>query len=161
MMPFDIDRMVRLATALLWFAAALVMLPALARAEEDVTPTLISIAAQPSGEPARETVPLGLAKAAVVELPADVRDVLISNPDIVEAVVRTPRRIFVLGQQVGQTNAFFFDAAGRQIATLDLRVERDLGQLDDALRRHVPEAEIGVEAVNDNVVLSGRVGSAT
>ena len=37
--------------------------------------------------------------------------------------MRTPRRIFLLANKVGQTNAFFFDANGKQILALDIRVE--------------------------------------
>ncbi len=58
---------------------------------------------------------LSLDKAAVVQLDDDARDVLVSNPDLVDAVVRTPRRIFLLASKMGQTNAFFFDAQGKQI----------------------------------------------
>jgi len=53
---------------------------------------------------------LSLDKAAVVQLDTDARDVLVSNPELVDAVLRTPRRIFLLATKVGQTNAFFFDA---------------------------------------------------
>src|ERR1700743_1254568 len=67
---------------------------------------------------ARRRRVLALSKATVVQLDADARDVLVSNPDIVDAVVRTPRRIFLLAMKTGQTNAFFFDAAGRKIPPL-------------------------------------------
>src|SRR5439155_25896031 len=56
-----------------------------------------------------QRVSLGLNKAIIVQLDGDARDVLVSSPDIVDAVVRTPRRIFLLGLKTGQTNAFFFD----------------------------------------------------
>ena len=64
------------------------------------------------GASVHQRLTLSLDKAAVVQLDADARDVLVSNPDMVDAVVRTPRRIFLLATKVGQTNAFFFDAAG-------------------------------------------------
>ncbi len=57
-------------------------------------------------------VTLPLNKAIIVDLPTDARDVLLSNPDIADSVVRTTRRVFILGRKVGQTNAFFFDAQG-------------------------------------------------
>ena len=60
---------------------------------------------------AHQRLTLPLDKAAVVQLDADARDVLVSNPVLVDAVVRTPRRIFLLATKVGQTNAFFFDAS--------------------------------------------------
>jgi len=99
-------------------------------------------------------------KAVIVELDTNAADVLVSNPTIVDAVVRSPRRIFVIAQKVGQTNAFFFDARGKQIAALDIRVERDVADLGQAIVRHMPNSSVNVEALNDNVVLDGTVSSA-
>jgi pilus assembly protein CpaC len=106
----------------------------------------------------RLTLPLD--KAAVVQLDTDARDVLVSNPDMVDAVVRTPRRIFLLATKVGQTNAFFFDAEGRQILALDIRVEKDVVDLAGLMKSSMPNSAIQVQALNDNVVLTGSVASA-
>ena len=103
---------------------------------------------------------LGLNKAAVVQLDQDARDVLVSNPDMVDAVVRTPRRIFLLANKVGQTNAFFFDSAGKQILTLDIRVEKDVVDLNNLMKVSLPNSAIQAQAMNDNVVLTDSVSSA-
>ncbi|HEY4944495.1 MAG TPA: type II and III secretion system protein family protein [Rhizomicrobium sp.] len=103
---------------------------------------------------------LSLGKAAIVQLDADARDVLVSSPDIVDAVVRTPRRIFLLALKTGQTNAFFFDGAGHQLASIDIRVEKDVADLSTMIRNNMPGSNIKVAALNDNVVLTGTVGSA-
>ena len=107
------------------------------------------------------SVILGLNKAAVVELPVSARDVLVSDPAIVDAVVRTPTRIYLIGLKVGQTNAFFFNKAGKQIVNLEIRVERDLSGLRDSLHQYFPEARIDVQAMNDHIVLSGNVANAS
>ena len=88
--------------------------------------------------PAHQRITLSLDKAALVQLDADARDVLVSNPEIVDAVVRTPRRIFLLAQKTGQTNAFFFDAAGHQILSIDIRVERDVTDLGAMIHDNFP-----------------------
>ncbi len=106
------------------------------------------------------TVVLGLNKAAVVELPVSARDVLVSDPAIVDAVVRTPKRIYLIGLKVGQTNAFFFNGKGRQIVNLEIRVERDLTGLRNTLHQFFPDARIDVQAMNDHIVLSGSVANA-
>src|SRR3954466_4636199 len=103
---------------------------------------------------------LSLDKAAVVQLDQDARDVLVSNPDLVDAVVRTPRRIFLLATKVGQTNAFFFDASGKQILALDIRVEKDVVDLAGLMKLSMPNSAIQVHALNDNIVLTGSVASA-
>ncbi|MBI1366932.1 MAG: BON domain-containing protein [Alphaproteobacteria bacterium] len=100
---------------------------------------------------------LPLNKAAIVELPVAASDVLVSQPSIVDAVVRSPHRVYLLGQKVGQTNAFFFDAQNRQILDLEIQVEQDVRALSDLFRRLMPDSRITAEAVNDNVILKGTV----
>jgi pilus assembly protein CpaC len=112
------------------------------------------------GAATHQRLTLSLDKAAMVQLDTDARDVLVSNPDLVDAVVRTPRRIFLLATKVGQTNAFFFDAAGKQILTLDIRVEKDVVDLTGLMKMSLPNSSIQVQALNDNVVLTGSVSSA-
>jgi hypothetical protein len=70
-------------------------------------------------------VPLVINKAVVFELPTDIRDVLIGNPKIANAVVRSKRRIYIIATAIGQTNVYLFDADGRQIAGLDISVTTD------------------------------------
>jgi pilus assembly protein CpaC len=103
---------------------------------------------------------LGLNKAAVIELDTDARDVLVSDPSIVDAVVRTPRRIYLLGTKTGQTNAFFFDGAGHQILSIDIHVEKDVADLAAMMKEDLPDSAIHVSALNDNVVLAGTVASS-
>jgi pilus assembly protein CpaC len=112
------------------------------------------------GASVHQRLTLPLDKAAVVQLDVDARDVLVSNPDLVDAVVRTPRRIFLLATKVGQTNAFFFDAAGKQILSLDIRVEKDVVDLGSLMKMSMPNSAIQVQAMNDNIVLTGSVASA-
>ena len=102
---------------------------------------------------------LPLDKAAIVELPQAAADVLISQPGVVDAVIRTPRRVYLLGLATGQTNAFFFDSRGRQILNLEIMVERDMDALSDLFSRVMPDSRIEVESINDNVILRGTVQS--
>ncbi len=127
--------------------------------ESPASPRVIQVSTR-SGAPAHQRITLGLGKAAIVEIDADARDVLVSNPEIVDAVVRTPRRIFLMGQKGGQTNAFFFDASGRQLASIDIRVEKDTTDLARLIHVSFPDSDIKAEAINDTVVLTGHVASA-
>jgi pilus assembly protein CpaC len=62
----------------------------------------------------------------VIDLPRDIKDVLVADPKIANAVVRSAQRAYIIGASVGQTNIVFFDAAGQQIAAYDIAVKRDL-----------------------------------
>ncbi|MEM9898725.1 MAG: pilus assembly protein N-terminal domain-containing protein, partial [Pseudomonadota bacterium] len=106
------------------------------------------------------SIVLPLDKAAVVSLPRPAADVLVSQPNVVDAVVRSSRKVYLLGQAVGQTNAFFFDAQGQQILNLEIQVERDLDVLNDLIARLMPNVRITAEAINDTIVLRGVVKSS-
>ncbi len=112
-----------------------------------------------TAQTATQRLQLGLNKSIVIDLPRDAYDILVANPAVADAVTRTARRIYLFGKQVGETNIFVFGANGEQIASLDLVVERDVSGLEAHLRRFVPNSDIQVELVNDNVVLTGTVES--
>jgi pilus assembly protein CpaC len=113
------------------------------------------------GSAASQTLNLPLGRSAVVELPADARDVLVSNPTVAEAILRTPRRIFVLGMKAGASDAVFFDAAGRRLLTLNIRVEQNTSALSDTIARALPDSHVEVQAIADTVILSGMVANAS
>jgi pilus assembly protein CpaC len=96
-------------------------------------------------------------KSAVIELPVDARDVLVSDPKVADVVLSTPRRIYVLGVGAGQTDAVFFDGAGRQLLNLNIRVDQDISALAETLKRLMPDDDIRVEGINGSLVLSGTV----
>jgi pilus assembly protein CpaC len=118
---------------------------------------IIKVSASPDGAP--QHLALALNKAVVVELDSDARDVFVANPQIVDAVVRTPRRIFLMSLKIGQTNAIFLDGAGKHIATLEIDVGSDVADLNAQLARQMPDAKVHAEALNDNIVLTGQVAS--
>ena len=111
--------------------------------------------------PQSQRVTLSINKGMIVELPEDARDVLVSNPNVVDAVVRTPRQIYLVGLKAGPTNAFFFAANGRQLLNLEIRVERDMGELKTIIERNVKDSDVQVETINDNVVINGSVKNAS
>jgi pilus assembly protein CpaC len=105
------------------------------------------------------SVALGVGKSVVIDLPHDIKDVLVGDPKIANAVIRSARRAYVVGNGVGQTNVYFFDAEGRQMAGFDIAVTRDLNGIRAAIRQVLPEADIRVEGIGEGVVLSGTASS--
>jgi len=98
---------------------------------------------------------LGIGKSVVIDLPRDIKDVLVADPKIANAVVRSAQRAYIIGAAVGQTNIVFFDSAGQQIAAYDIAVKRDLNGVRAALKQTLPNADIQIEGVGDGVILSG------
>jgi pilus assembly protein CpaC len=122
---------------------------------EPPVPT-ITVAA---GDFASRPVALGVSKSVVIDLPRDIKDVLVADPNIANAVVRSSRRVYIIGIKVGQTNVFVFDAEGRQMAGFDIAVTRDLNGIRSALRQVVPDADIRVEGIGEGIILSGTAQS--
>jgi pilus assembly protein CpaC len=102
---------------------------------------------------------LGIGKSVVIDLPRDVKDVLVADPKIANAVIRSAQRAYIIGAAVGQTNIVFFDSAGQQIAAYDIAVKRDLNGVRAALKQIIPNSEIQIDGLGDGVVLSGTAAS--
>lgn len=102
---------------------------------------------------------VGIGRSVVINLAEDAADVLVSNPEIADAVLRTPRRIFVLGNTAGQSRLVLFGRSGRELASLDIRVEKDTSDLSRIIRKLIPGTDISAESVNGNVILSGTAKS--
>ncbi len=133
------------------FAPSFLTVPAATAADSGV----IRIAQ--GGVGAKRRLTIGLNKALVIDLPTDAHDILVADPSMADAVTRTSRRIYLFGKTVGQTNIFVFGPGGEEIVTLDVEIERDISGLEANLRRFLPDSNVKVEIVSDNIVLSGTV----
>jgi len=137
-------------------AAALMLNPALAPViAADYRPA----PAAADGQINARFLALGIGKSIVIDLPRDIKDVLVADPKIANAVVRSAQRAYIIGAAVGQTNIVFFDAQGQQIAAYDIAVKRDLNGARAALKQLLPNAEIQIEGIGDGVVLTGSASS--
>jgi pilus assembly protein CpaC len=132
------------------------LLPALA-AETDAAPLITS--SIPSGPPKVRFLSLGVGKSVIIDLPRDVKDVLVADPKIANAVIRSPQRAYIIGAAVGQTNVVFFDADGQQIASYDIAIKRDLNGIRAALKQMLPATAVQAEGVGDSVMLTGSVST--
>lgn len=127
-----------------------------------ITPNLVTGKALASDlDPAVEEadngrfVRMGLNKSVVIRLPAEARDVVVGNEEIVDAVVRSKNTAYLFARKYGQTNIFFFDASGRQILSVDLEVAVDSMALKRLLNRALPGNRLTVDTAERNIVLAG------
>jgi pilus assembly protein CpaC len=109
------------------------------------------------GDGTTRQIKLGLNKSMIVELPREVREVMVSNPDQIDAVIQSARRAYLIGKKQGEANILFIDQNGNQVAVLEVTIERDLGALQNLIARLIPGSNVRVETVGENVVLTGRV----
>jgi pilus assembly protein CpaC len=100
-------------------------------------------------------VRIGLDKSIVIHLPTQAKDVVVGNPEIVDAVIRTKNTAYLFARKPGQTNIFFFDGNGQQIMALDLEVALDTLPLRRMIQRTLPGSHITVDTLGKNIVLGG------
>jgi pilus assembly protein CpaC len=143
-------------SAMLALALGSASAPALA-AETDAAPAITS--SIPSIAPKVRFLSLGVGKSVIIDLPRDVKDVLVADPKIANAVIRSPQRAYIIGSAVGQTNVVFFDGDGQQIASYDIAIKRDLNGIRAALKQMLPAAGVLADGVGDSVMLTGSVST--
>src|SRR3712207_6100250 len=149
----------RIRAILMTVAVALAAGPAALPAQaQEQSPAYVDVVADPVGS---TPISLGVNKSVVIELPRPAGDVLVSNPAIADAVLRTSRRLYLIGVKLGQANVFLFDQAGDQIASFDVYVEPDLAALNQLLAEAVNGGDGWADAMNGNIVLRGQVASAS
>jgi len=102
-------------------------------------------------------ITLGLSKSMIIELPRAVREVMVSNPARIDAVMQTSTRAYLIGKQAGEANIIFVDKDGRQVVTLEVTIDRDLQALGGLINRLIPSSHIRVEGIGERVVLTGTV----
>jgi Flp pilus assembly secretin CpaC len=83
-------------------------------------------------------VSLVVNKSIAFDLPRDVSDIFVGNPTVANAVLRSNRRVYIVGTGKGQTNVYFYDAHGQQIVGLNVNVD------DHLIGERTPETEISV-----------------
>src|SRR6185312_1384299 len=89
--------------------------------------------------------------------PIPLKDVLVSDPAMLDAGVQSSDRVFLIAKKTGQTNAFFFDEYGQQILSLEVAIGADLSALDSLITRLIPGSNVRSEIAGRALVLTGTV----
>jgi pilus assembly protein CpaC len=112
-----------------------------------------------NGAVTRGRIPMGVGKSVIIDLPQDAAEIFVANPKVANAVVRSPRKLYVIGMDTGQTTVSALDQQGREFYHLELSIGRDVGELQQILRAAMPAAAITARTVNDTIILTGVVDS--
>ncbi len=130
-----------------------------ARANPAATSPVLTIG--PNEAAVSRRVELSKGRSLIIDLPRDAKEVFVANPAVANAVVRSSRKLFLIGIDNGATSIFVMDAEGRQIAALDVTIARDINVLRQSLQQSLPGGRFDVKAVGESLVLSGSVNSAS
>jgi pilus assembly protein CpaC len=104
---------------------------------------------------------LTVSKSTVIQSPEAVRRVSLVSPEIADAMVLTPRQIYLTGKASGLTHVTLWNMDDKVIGILELEISPDISRLKEMLHRILPEEKsVRIHSAHDQITLSGTVSSA-
>lgn len=104
-------------------------------------------------------IEIGVNKSIIIDLPLEAGEVIVSQPGVANAIMRTRSRAVIQGMAAGETNIFFLDPSGSGIAVIEISVAQDSSGLAATINRLLPGSRVQVQSFSDSVILSGDVQS--
>ena len=109
---------------------------------------------------AANTLNVTLGRSVVVESPVPITRASLANPEVADAVVLSPRQVYVTGAGVGVTNLTLWQSDTEVYRIFDINVTPDLVELKEQLYQLFPEETgVRVSASRDHLTISGVVSS--
>jgi pilus assembly protein CpaC len=110
--------------------------------------------------PEPQQVSLVVGKSTVVDTHVAIKRASLADPQVADAIVLSPRQIYVTGKGYGTTNLTLWGKDDQIIAVFDLDVGVDLARLKKHLAELLPEeTNIHLKGTHDHVTISGTVSS--
>lgn len=107
-----------------------------------------------------QQVSLVVGKSTVVTMPVPITRASLADPHIADAMVLSPKQIYVTGKGYGTTNLTLWGRDGQVLAILDLDVGVDLVRFKQQLTELLPdETNIRMRGAHDHMTLFGTVSS--
>jgi len=104
---------------------------------------------------------LAMGKSAIIDLPVPIKRASLANPEIADAIVLTPKQIYVTGKGFGTTNLTLWGKDEQVFSVFDVEVGLDVTRLQKRMRVLLPEEQqIMVTATHDHVTLTGLVSNS-
>ncbi|MCA9254073.1 MAG: type II and III secretion system protein family protein [Phycisphaerales bacterium] len=123
-----------------------------------VGPKVVANAAETPSKPSITTnAPLKLSvdSSSTIELDKPVDAAGITDPDIADLIVLTPKKLMLVGKNAGATQLRL--RTGEDVSVHHVHVEPNTQVLNDLIRSVAPSADIHIGSVKGQIVLSGRV----
>lgn len=110
--------------------------------------------------PQAQQLSLVVGKSTVVEMPVSIKRASLADPQVADAIVLSPKQIYVTGKGYGTTNLTLWGREDQILAVFDLDVGIDLARLKQHLGELLPdETNLRLKGTHDHVTISGTVSS--
>jgi len=100
-------------------------------------------------------------KSVVIDARASVKRVSLASPDVADALVLSPRQVYITGKTPGVTTLTLWSDPDRVSRIFDVEVQPDVARLKAKLHELMPgERGVRVTTSNGGITLSGTISSA-
>lgn len=107
-----------------------------------------------------QALDLVLGKSTVVDVPVAIKRASLADPAIADAIVLSPKQIYVTGKGYGSTNLTLWGKDDQILAIFDVEVALDVTRLKEQFGRLLPEeTNLHLASSNDHLTLSGTISS--
>lgn len=107
-----------------------------------------------------QALDLVLGKSTVVDVPVAIKRASLADPSIADAIVLSPKQIYVTGKGYGSTNLTLWGKDDQILAIFDVEVALDVARLTEQFTRLLPEeTNLHLASSNDHLTLSGTISS--
>src|SRR3954453_695995 len=106
------------------------------------------------------TVKVSIGKSEAVRTGESFSEVIVSDPDIADAIPLTDRSLSVLGKKIGTARVSVYGEGKRLVGVFDIEVSYDTSRLGSELAQRFPHARFRVSSVNGRIMLGGTAPNA-
>src|SRR6266550_3048490 len=100
-------------------------------------------------------VKISIGKSESVRTGESFSEVIVSDPDVADAIPLTDRSLSVLGKKIGNARVSVYGEGKRLVGVYDIEVSYDTSRLGSELAQRFPSARFRVSSVNGRIMLGG------
>ncbi len=101
------------------------------------------------------TVKISIGKSESVRTGESFSEVIVSDPDVADAIPLTDRSLSVLGKKIGTARVSVYGEGKKLVGVFDIEVSYDTSRLGSELAQRFPHARFRVSSVNGRIMLGG------
>ena len=100
-------------------------------------------------------VKISIGKSESVRTESGFSEVIVSDPEIADAIPLTDRSLSILGKKIGTARVSVYGEGKKLVGVFDIEVSYDTTRLGSELAQRFPHARFRVSSVNGRIMLSG------
>ena len=101
------------------------------------------------------TVKISIGKSESVRTESGFSEVIVSDPEVADAITLTDRSLSILGKKIGNARVSVYGDGKKLVGVFDIEVSYDTTRLGSELAQRFPHARFRVASVNGRIMLSG------